>query len=163
MLNISFWNIAFTIINVLVLLLFMRHFLMKPVMEILEQRKQMVEKDLDAASTAKSQAEALKTQYAASLENAGEEADRIVAEAREKAQDEYDRIVKKADEDAAKPMDAARKTMDAEREKALNDLRASVTGLAMTAAAKLLAEQSSADHDKKRYDAFIAGAGENHD
>ena len=66
MLNISFWNIAFTIINVLVLLLFMRHFLMKPVMEILEQRKQMVEKDLDAASTAKSQAEALKTQYAAS-------------------------------------------------------------------------------------------------
>ena len=47
-------------------------------------------------------------------------------------------------------MDAARKTMDAEREKALNDLRASVTGLAMTAAAKLLAEQSSADHDKKR-------------
>ena len=61
MLNISFWNIAFTIINVLVLLLFMRHFLMKPVMEILEQRKQMVEKDLDAASTAKSQAEALKT------------------------------------------------------------------------------------------------------
>ena len=156
MLNISFWNIAFTIINVLVLLLFMRHFLMKPVMEILEQRKQMVEKDLDAASTAKSQAEALKTQYAASLENAGEEADRIVAEAREKAQGEYDRIVKKADEDAAK-------TMDAEREKALNDLRASVTGLAMTAAAKLLAEQSSADHDKKRYDAFIAGAGENHD
>ena len=64
---------------------------------------------------------------------------------------------------ALKPWRAQLRTMDAEREKALNDLRASVTGLAMTAAAKLLAEQSSADHDKKRYDAFIAGAGENHD
>ena len=49
MLRISVWNIAFTIINILVLFFFMRHFLMKPVMEILEERKKLVEKDLDEA------------------------------------------------------------------------------------------------------------------
>ena len=36
-----------------------------------------------------------------------------------------------------------KKVIELEREKALNDLQASVTGLAMTAAAKLLSEQSS--------------------
>ena len=44
MLRISVWNIAFTIINILVLFFFMRHFLMKPVMEILEERKKLVER-----------------------------------------------------------------------------------------------------------------------
>lgn len=36
MLNINFWNIAFTVINLLVLYLFLKHFLMKPLMEIMK-------------------------------------------------------------------------------------------------------------------------------
>lgn len=51
--------------------------------------------------------------------------------------------------------------IDLEREKALNDLRTSVTGLAMTATAKLLSEQAGPESDKKRYQAFLASAGEN--
>ena len=49
------------------------------------------------------------------------------------------------------------------KRKALNDLRASVTGLAMTATAKLLSEQAGPESDKKRYQAFLASAGEKHD
>ena len=60
MLRISVWNIAFTIINILVLFFFMRHFLMKPVMEILEERKKLVEKDLDEADRSKIQEAELK-------------------------------------------------------------------------------------------------------
>lgn len=43
MLNINFWNIAFTVINLLVLYLFLKHFLMKPLMEIMEKRQAQVE------------------------------------------------------------------------------------------------------------------------
>ena len=54
MLNINFWNIAFTVINLLVLYLFLKHFLMKPLMEIMEKRQAQVETDLnDAASSMK--------------------------------------------------------------------------------------------------------------
>ena len=60
MLNINFWNIAFTIINILVLYLFLKHFLMKPVMAILEERKQMVEKELDEAAVSSRDADLLK-------------------------------------------------------------------------------------------------------
>ena len=56
-----------------------------------------------------------------------------------------------------------KKAIELEREKVLNDLQASVTGLAMTAAAKLLSEQSSPENDRKRYQAFLASAGEKHD
>ena len=155
MLNINFWNIAFTIINIVVLYLFLKHFLMKPLMSILEERKQMVEKELDKAAAANRDADLLKKKYEVSLEKADEEAGRIVAQAKERAGEEYEKILSKADE--------AKKVIELEREKALNDLQASVTGLAMTAAAKLLSEQSSPENDRKRYQAFLASAGEKHD
>ena len=163
MLNINFWNIAFTIINILVLYLFLKHFLMKPVMAILEERKQMVEKELDEAAVSSRDADLLKKKYELSLENAKTEADDIVTKAKVRASEEYDRILKKADADAAKKADEAKKVIELEREKALNDLQASVTGLAMTAAAKLLSEQSRLENDRKRYQAFLASAGEKHD
>ena len=81
MLNINFWNIAFTIINILVLYLFLKHFLMKPVMAILEERKQMVEKELDEAAVSSRDADLLKKKYELSLENAKTEADDIVTKA----------------------------------------------------------------------------------
>ena len=163
MLNINFWNIAFTIINILVLYLFLKHFLMKPVMAIQEERKQMVEKELDEAAVSSRDADLLKKKYELSLENAKTEADDIVTKAKVRASEEYDRILKKADADAAKKADEAKKVIELEREKALNDLQASVTGLAMTAAAKLLSEQRSPENDRKRYQAFLASAGEKHD
>jgi len=142
MLNINFWNIAFTIINIVVLYLFLKHFLMKPLMSILEERKQMVEKELDKAAAANRDAGLLKKKYEVSLEKADEEAGRIVAQAKERAGEEYEKILSKADADASKKLEDAKKMIDLEREKALNDLRASVTGLAMTATAKLLSEQA---------------------
>lgn len=163
MLNINFWNIAFTIINIVVLYLFLKHFLMKPLMSILEERKQMVEKELDKAAAANRDADLLKKKYEVSLEKADEEAGRIVAQAKERAGEEYEKILSKADADASKNLEDAKKMIDLEREKALNDLRASVTGLAMTATAKLLSEQAGPESDKKRYQAFLASAGEKHD
>lgn len=163
MLNINFWNIAFTIINLLVLYLFLKHFLMKPVMAILEERKQIVEKELDEAAVSNRDAGLLKQKYELSLKNAQAEADSIVVKAKERASKEYDRILKQAEADAEKKEDEAKKVIELEREKALNDLQASVTGLAMTAAAKLLSEQSNPENDRKRYQAFLASAGEKHD
>ena len=156
MLRISVWNIAFTIINILVLFFFMRHFLMKPVMEILEERKKLVEKDLDEADRSKIQAAELKERYEASLAAAEKEADCIVAKARQQAQSEYERMMEQADQDA-------RKKLELEREKVLNELRTSVTGLAMTAAARLLTEKNSPEWNKRQYDVFLAGEGEKND
>ena len=118
MLNINFWNIAFTIINILVLYLFLKHFLMKPVMAILEERKQMVEKELDEAAVSSRDADLLKKKYELSLENAKAEADDIVTKAKVRASEEYDRILKKADADAVKKADEAKKVIELEREKA---------------------------------------------
>ena len=65
---------------------------MKPLMSILEERKQMVEKELDKAAAANRDADLLKKKYEVSLEKADEEAGRIVAQAKERAGEEYEKI-----------------------------------------------------------------------
>ena len=73
MLNIDIWNIAFTVINILVLYFFLNHFLFRPVQKIMDERKQMVEQDLDAAQNAKGEAIRMKEEYEASIANADED------------------------------------------------------------------------------------------
>ena len=163
MLNINIWNIAFTVINLLVLYLFMKHFLVKPIRKILDERKQMIEHDLDEAKDKADEADRMKAQYEASIGNADQEAARIIEEAKARAGEEYNKIMNQAKSDTARKMEEADKAISLEREKAMNDLKAGVAGLAMTAAAKLLSEQSGPDGDRNIYNHFLAGSGEGND
>ncbi len=163
MLKIDVWNIAFTVVNLLVLYWFMKRYLFGPVNAILAERQAMIERDLDAASDAKSGAQELKRQYEASMGNADEEAARIVADARVRAGEEYEKILGRADADARKRLEQAEKTIALEQEKAIQELETSIAGLAMTAAEKLLEESKNSRLDRDTYDRFLKKAGENHD
>lgn len=163
MLNVSIWNIAFTVINLLVLYLFMKYILIGPLRRILDERKQMIERDLDDASNAKTEAQQMKVSYEASVGSADKEASRIIEEAKARAEQVYGRIMEQAKEDAAKKLEEADKTIALEREKAMNDLKAGVAGLAMTAAAKLLSEQSGPENDMNLYNRFLAESGDRND
>lgn len=96
MLNLNIWNVAFTVINLLVLYLFMKHFLIGPVRSILDERKQMIEHDLDEAKNRETEARQMKEQYQASIGNADEEASRIIEEARNRAAAEYEKVLAQA-------------------------------------------------------------------
>lgn len=163
MLKIDVWNIAFTVVNLLVLYWFMKRYLFGPVTAILAERQSMIEHDLDAASDAKGEALKLKEQYEASMGNADEEAARIVADARARAGEEYDKILDRAGTDAGKKLEQAEKTIALEQEKSMHELEASIAGLAMTAAEKLLEEKRSRERDRDMYESFLDKAGENHD
>ena len=111
MLNLNIWNVAFTVINLLVLYLFMKHFLIGPVRSILDERKQMIEHDLDEAKNRETEARQMKEQLQASIGNADEEASRIIEEARNRAAAEYEKVLAQARADAAKKMEEADRTI----------------------------------------------------
>lgn len=160
MLRIDFWNIAFIIINLLVLYLFMKHFLMGPVMKIVDERRQMVEKDLDDAAAAREEAGRMKAQYEAAAANADQEAAAVIREARERAQAEYDRILEQARADAEKKQEDARKAIAMEQERAMEEMKHSVAGLAMTAAARLLSGRQNAGGNPIGYEELLEKAAE---
>ena len=63
MLDFDIWTIAFSIINILVLFLFLKKFLFGRIQNIMDQRATAVQADLDQAKASKEEAHQLRQQY----------------------------------------------------------------------------------------------------
>ena len=145
-------NFLYTMINLIVLAFLLKKFLIKPVTDIMEKRRQLIEDGLKNAQNAQEDAMKMKEEYAQALGGAKEESVRIVEKARKDAKSEYERIVEEAD---------ARADIRVEREQTMSALQSEIAGLAMTAAAKIVAEQTG--NNQEIYDKFLEEVGEAHE
>ena len=67
-------NLLWTVVNVLVLFLLLRKFLFKPIQNVLDQRQKMIEADIAAAKTSKTEAAAALTNAQDKLRNVDNDA-----------------------------------------------------------------------------------------
>ena len=153
------WNVIFTIVNLIVLYLGLRKFLIGPVTKVMDQRKQLIEGLMADARHVNEQANELKAQYEDALKQAHEESAQIVEKARKSAQAEYESRMDAADAEAQKIIANAHKSIDLEREKTVQELQSQIAGLAMAAAAKVLGDTDQAAQNKLMYEQFLAKTG----
>ena len=142
------WNVVFTIINLIVLYLGLRKFLIGPVTNVMEQRKQMIEGQIADANKLKAEAGDLKKQYEGLLEKT-----------RKSAQAEYENRINVADAEAEKIIENAHKTVELERDKTVQDLQSQIAVLAVAAAGKVLGEASTNENNRLLYQQFLTKAG----
>ena len=160
MLNINFWNIAFTVINLLVLYFFMRHFLVKPMRAILEERKQMADSQIADATKAKEEAKTMRDQYEASISNAKDEARQIIADAQKSATERGEAIVADAKKEAVAIKEKASADIAKERTAAFQQMKSEIGDIAVSIAGKVIEKEvKEADH-QKLIDEFISDVGE---
>ena len=129
-------NLVYTIINVIILYLLLRHFLIKPVTDIMEKRKQLIADGLQSAQDAQDGALKMKQEYDRILEEAGNKADSMIASAKE--------------------------TIRIEREKTIHELKGEITGLAIASAAKIAGGKSDEERESQLFDQFLRETGEGH-
>ena len=158
MLNLD-WNIVWTIVNILVLFLLLKHFLFKPITEMMESRTAEIENNLKDAEDQKQKASELTAQYEEKLQGAHAEAAQIVSEARQRGQREYDAILKTAGQDAQKEQERARADMEREREEMLRGVQENVTELVLLTASKLSQKELDEESDRKLVDSYLSEAG----
>lgn len=158
MLNLD-WNIVWTIVNILVLFLLLKHFLFKPITEMMESRTAEIENNLKDAEDQKQKASELTAQYEEKLQGAHAEAAQIVSEARQRGQREYDAILKTAGQDAQKEQERVRADMEREREEMLRGVQENVTELVLLTASKLSQKELDEESDRKLVDSFLSEAG----
>lgn len=156
-------NLLFTIINLVVLYLLLKKFLIKPVTDVMEKRKKLIADGLNEASSAKQEAAKLKSEYEAALTGAREESVRIVEKAQVQAKAEYERIVKEAGVKAGSMLDSAKANIQLEREQTMKALQSEIAGLAMTAAAKIVSEKTENQGNQDIYNQFLEEVGDAHD
>ena len=153
------WNVVFTIINLIVLYLGLRKFLIGPVTNVMEQRTPVIEGQIADANNLKTEAGDLKKQYEGMLAQAHEESAELLEKTRKSAQAEYENRINAADAEAEKIIENAHKTVELERDKTVQDLPSQIAVLAVAAAGKVLGEASTNENNRLLYQQFLAKAG----
>lgn len=134
-------NFILEMINILVLFLILRKLLFRPVMDIMEKRRQRIETDLRDARQERESAAALREEYETIKGQAKEESRQIISFAKEEAQRESRQIMEEAQKEAARQIQEAKVSIAEKEEQALLQAKAQVAVLAMEATKKLLEEQ----------------------
>ena len=160
MLNVSPWNLLFTVLNLLILLVLMKIFLYIPVLGIIAKRQELIDGQFAQAKSSQEEAARLKQQYEAYLSDTKEEQEKMIREAKVQAGVEYDRILSEASKKAAQMIDEAKKISLMEKEKAVREADEAIAGLAMAAASRFVYQASDEKSDARIYEEFLKKAGE---
>lgn len=163
LINIQLSSIIFTILNLIILFLLLKKFLIGPINKVIAEREKMISSTIAGANQTKSDAEKLKAQYEASLAKTQAECETMRENSRKEAQREYIKVVDLANEKATKMIKDAENTISLEQEKALSNMESQIAGLAMDAAAKILSDNTDDSRNKSLYDEFLEKAGDAHD
>ena len=156
-------NLVWNIVNFIILYLLLRHFLIGPVMNIMNKRQAMIEQNISNARESEGKAAVLKKDYEEKIAASSEEGSRLIEEAKNHAKAQFDRILKDAGEEAGRVIEEAQKKAEADQERALREAKAQIAGLVIAAAAKVVNQEVSAKANQALYDSFLAEAGDSHD
>ena len=147
-------GLVWTIINLIVLFLLLRHILINPVSNIMEQRRKLIADGLQNAQDTQDEANRLKAEYEEALSGAKKESAEIVDKARIDARAEYDRIVGEAGAKAGNIIENAKENVRIEREQTMKELQSQIAGLAIASAEKIVG-----DKEQNIYDQFLGEVG----
>ena len=160
MLDFQLSTIVFTILNLLILFVFLRKFLFGRVNAVLEEREKLVREQIASAEAGKTQAQALQDQYEQKLSGAREEADRIVSDARARAQRSYDAQMAQAQEESRRVREEAETRIAAQRQEMLRGVRQEVAQLAVLAASQVAGKELDRESDRALVRELLSEAGE---
>lgn len=145
------WTIILQICNLLLQMFLFKKFLLKPVQNIIRQRQELANADLDAAKTARLEAESAKEEYEKHLTSARDEAAALVRSAAQTAQSRSEQMLLEAKEEAAAIRAKASSDIARERKNAVNEIKNDISGIAVSIASKVVEKEI----DEKDHEALI--------
>ena len=137
---------------------FMWKFVYAPITKALEDRDDKVEKAIADAEVARKEAQAQMDAAKAELDNARAESKRLVEEAVARAERQAAEAQRAADEKAKAELQRARDAIAAEKRQALQEIRAEVVALTISATGQLLQKDVDDDAHRKLVQDFVQGA-----
>jgi F-type H+-transporting ATPase subunit b len=153
-------NLGFLIVQIIafiIVFLTLNAWVYKPMLNMMETRKQKIAQGLeDARVAAEARANAEK-EAAKIIADAQAEASKVVREATERAESAGKDVKAAAEAEAAKARDAALAEAELERNRILGDLRGQVAALAIAAANKLVGEALDEKKQRALIDEFFSG------
>ncbi len=160
MINISFWNILWTVVNLLILFVAFRIFFFKPIAKVMAKRQEEANEIYDKASVKENEASQLAKEYEQKLVSVEDEKKQIIADARKSADSQYQKIVEDAKQNAREIKDAAVVEANQEKNKIIASAKKEIADIVVDATTKVVGSKAGAAVDSELFDEFLVKAGE---
>lgn len=154
------WTFVFQIANTLILFLFLKKFLFKPVTEFIEAREEEISTSFKNAEDKNNEADKIKSEYLERISKAEDEGRTIVKEASKRAEKRAEEIIKDAEHEVSSLRDKAKVEIEREKTKAVNALKDDIAGLAILAASKVVQHELKEEEHKDLINQFIDEVGD---
>lgn len=158
--SVNLWQMAVSLINLILLFLLVKKFLYKPVKKMLAERQATIDGDYEAAKSAKDSALADKLAYEEQLQEAKQEADRVIKNAVGLANERSDEILADAKTRADGIVRKAQEDAQLERRKAEDGIKREIVEVSSLLTEKMLEREISAEDHRRFIDSFIEGIGD---
>jgi F-type H+-transporting ATPase subunit b len=157
--NGNLFTIFATIVNFIILLLFLKHILFNKVNGVIDKRTSEVKETIDKANADRAKAEALRLQNEENLQNSKIEGKTIVENYKAKAEKVSEELKKEASTEAQVIIERAKKEVEREKEKATAEIKDQVVDLALLLSSKALEQSIDEEQHRRLINDFIAKVG----
>ena len=142
-------TLLFQFLNFFILVAVLAKFAYKPMLKVLEERRNKISSDLNGAEQSRLAAERLKADYEKQLQTARTEAQAIIDKAVKQAEAEGRVQLEAIRQQIAREKEMAHADMVSEREAAVREMRKEVVSLSLAVAEKLLEKNMNTDMNSK--------------
>lgn len=156
MVDLTLGTILAQMLNFFILVWILARFAYKPLVSMMQERKERIAKDLADAQAARNEAEQFKADYAAQIANARQEAQQIVEKAVQQAEATTREQLAAARKQIEREKERARQDIVNERDRAMNNLRNEVISLSVAMATKVVAKDMDSETNTKLIEDAIA-------
>lgn len=154
------WTFIFQICNLLILTAAVKHFLFKPVQDVMAKRKAQIEDTYEKAEQAEGEALAMKEDCEKRLSGAREEASEIVKTATVRATARTEEMMTAARAEVAALKSKADQEIASERRKAAGELKNDISELVLNIAGLVVEKEIDPAAHKDLIDDFIRQVGD---
>ena len=149
------WLLA-QVVNISLLIFILWQFAYKPVLNLMNDRKQKIQESLDYAEKVKRDAADQQKEFEAKLEQTRRETQAASAAAAQVGEKEREVILAQAHEDARKLVEQAKEQIEYERKQMMSDLREEVVQLSLLAAQKVVSQSLDDQAHRRLITDFLA-------
>lgn len=158
--GVNVWTMIFAWCNLLILYLFLKKILFKPMKDMIDQRQKEVDDMYKNAQDAETQAKEMKVSYEEKLSRANEESEEILKTALRRAQLKEEEILHDAQLEASRICERAEEQIALEKKRALSEVKDEVSGMAVEIAGAIIGREVSEKEHAEFIDSFIDNVGD---
>jgi F-type H+-transporting ATPase subunit b len=153
------WTFLFQIINFVVLLFILKRLLYKPIREIMEKRRGIIQKNVEDAEKTKMEAEDLKRKYEEEIDKLKDVRTQTFEKLQEEVEIERKRLMGRAEEEAGKIIEKERTIFDTEKKRFETELKDKAIDTVSVFASRLLRDVSDEELHRAVYRKLIKEIG----